>query len=92
MKLTPMIILVALAAASTAAAQQGGGGGGGVPSPEMRAARDAMVQACAADAKSLCDGKQNREMMMCLRDNAEKLSDPCKEAMSKMPARPARPQ
>jgi hypothetical protein len=91
MKLTPMIMLAALAAASVASAQPQGGGGG-APSPEVQAARDAMRQACAADVKTLCDGKQGREMMMCMRDNAEKLSGPCKEAMSRMPARPARPQ
>ncbi|RAK61531.1 hypothetical protein DJ021_17850 [Phenylobacterium hankyongense] len=87
MKLTPLIVLAALAAASAAYAQGGGG-----MTPEMQAAREAMTKACAADAKTLCDGKERRELMMCLHDNAAKLSAPCTEAMAKAPARPARPQ
>lgn len=61
------------------------------PSPEMQAARQAMREACAADFKTLCDGKTGREAFMCLRENAEKVSQPCKDAMAKMMsvARPA---
>ena len=84
--LPPLIVLAALSAASAACAQ-----GGGL-SPEVHAARDAVRKACAAEAQSLCAGKQQREMMICLRDNAAKLSAPCAEAMSKMPPRPPRPQ
>jgi hypothetical protein len=92
MKLKIAITLAALAVAGSAFAQPpGGGGGGGGPNPEMQAARQAMMQACSADMKTLCDGKAGREMMMCMRDNADKASAPCKDAMSKMPARPARP-
>jgi hypothetical protein len=87
MKLTPLIVLVALSSAGGAYAQ----GGGGL-SPEVHAARDAVKTACAAEAQSLCPGKEKREMMICLRDNAAKLSAPCATAMSKMPARPPRPQ
>jgi hypothetical protein len=87
MKLTPLIVLAALAAAGAAYAQ----GGGGL-SPEVHAAREAVMKACSTDAQSLCAGKEQREMMMCLRDNAAKLSAPCTEAMSKMPARQPRPQ
>jgi hypothetical protein len=88
-----MILLAALAAASAASAQpQGGPGGGGGLSPEIQAAREAVRQACAADAKTLCEGKQGREMMMCMRENTDKLSAPCKDAMAKMPQRPQRPQ
>jgi hypothetical protein len=89
MKLTPFLVLAALAAATAAQAQ--GAGGGGL-SPEVRAARQAVAQACAADAKALCADQQGRNMMMCLRDNAAKVSAPCKDAMAKMPARPARQQ
>jgi hypothetical protein len=63
-----------------------GGGGGQSPSPEMQAARQAMMQACAADMKTNCDGKQGREMMMCMRDAGDKVSAPCKDAMAKMMA------
>lgn len=88
MKLQIVAALAALAFAGAASAQPpGGGGGGGAPSPEMQAARQAMMQACAADAKSLCADKQGREQMMCLmRDNADKTSQGCKDAMAKMRA------
>jgi hypothetical protein len=90
MNLTPIIALAALAAASAATAQPQGGGGG--LSPEVHASREAVRQACAADTKSLCDGKGGREVMMCLRDNTAKLSAPCQEALAKMPPRAPRPQ
>ncbi len=86
MKLQIIAAIAALAFAGAASAQQPGGGGGGGASPEMQAARQAMMQACATDAKSLCADKQGREMLMCLRDNAEKTSQPCKDAMAKMRA------
>lgn len=87
MKLQILTALAALAVAGAAVAQPGPGGGGGPPSPEMQAARAAMREACAADMKTLCDGKEGREAMMCLmRDNADKASQPCKDAMTKMRA------
>jgi hypothetical protein len=86
MKLQIAVTLAALSIGGAAFAQQGPGGGQG-PSPEMQAAREAMRQACAADAKTLCEGKMGRESMMCMRENADKLSAPCKDAMSKMPRR-----
>ncbi|HXA37771.1 MAG TPA: hypothetical protein VNW53_02120 [Phenylobacterium sp.] len=84
MKLRIAITLAALAVAGSAFAQPGGGGG--PPSPEMQAARQAMQEACAADMKTLCDGKTGREAMMCIRDNADKISTPCKDAVAKMMA------
>jgi len=39
-------------------------------------------QACAADAKKLCGGKQGREMMRCIRQNQDKVSAGCKAAVS----------
>jgi hypothetical protein len=93
MKLSIMVTLAAFAVGGSAFAQQPapGGGGGGGQSPEMAAARQAMREACAADFKTLCDGKEGREAMMCLRDNADKASAGCKDAMSKMPRRPPPP-
>ncbi len=88
-----MLTLAATLAASAAFAQEGGGGGGGGgqgPSPEMRAAFQAARQACADDSKTLCADKTGREAMMCLRQNSDKLSPGCKDAMSKLPQR--RPQ
>ncbi|THD64975.1 hypothetical protein [Phenylobacterium sp.] len=85
MKLRIAITLAALAVAGSAFAQPPAGGGG-APSPEMQAARQAMMQACAADQKSLCADKQGRDAMMCLRDNMDKASQGCKDAMAKMRA------
>jgi hypothetical protein len=83
MTLRIALTLAALACAGSAFAQPPPGGGpGGPPSPEMQAAR----QACAADMKTLCDGKEGREAMMCMRDAGDKVSAPCKDAMTKMMA------
>ena len=87
MKLQIATTLAALAVAGAAFAQPPAPapGGGPAPSPEMQAARQAMREACAADMKTLCDGKEGREAMMCLvRDNADKASAGCKDAIAKM--------
>ena len=88
MKLHIAITVAALAIASASFAQQpgGGGGGGAGPTPEMQAARAAMREACAADMQKLCEGKTGREAFMCLRENADKASQGCKDAMAKMRA------
>ncbi|THD80544.1 MAG: hypothetical protein E7812_07380 [Phenylobacterium sp.] len=86
LKLKLLIVAGALAATTSAFAQPAGGGGGAGQSPEMQAARTAMREACAADLKGLCDGKQGRDAMMCLRDNADKVGGGCKDAMAKMRA------
>ena len=86
MKLMPMIVLAALSVGTAAFAQDPPAGGGASPSPEMQAARKAMMQSCATDMKTLCDGKTGREAMMCMRDNTDKVSAPCKDAMVKMRA------
>jgi len=88
MKLHIAITVAALAMASASFAQQpapGGGGGAGV-SPEVQAARAAMREACAADMQKLCADKQGREAFMCLRENADKVSQGCKDAQAKMRA------
>ena len=41
-----------------------------------------MMMACAADMKKLCDGKQGRDALMCLRQNQAKASAPCRTAMT----------
>ena len=86
MKFRIAITLAALAVAGSAFAQPPAGGGGQTQSAEMQAARQAMRQACAADMKTLCDGKEGREAMMCMRDAGDKVSAPCKDAMGKMMA------
>jgi hypothetical protein len=81
MKLQILAAIAALAVAGAASAQQP------AASPEMQAAREAMQKACAADMKTLCDGKEGREALMCIaRDNADKASQPCKDAIAKMRA------
>ncbi len=89
MKLNTLVLIAALAGAGGAYAQAPAGGG--APSPEAQAARAAMMKACSADATTLCAGKTGRDLNMCLRDNNDKLSPDCKDAMSKIPARPAAP-
>ncbi len=88
MKRATMILTSALAAsvllgAAAAQAQPP------APSPEVQAARDAMRKACSEDSKTLCGDKQGREMMQCMRANADKLSAGCKDAMAKLPRPPA---
>jgi hypothetical protein len=86
MKIQIATTIAALALAGAAFAQQPGGGGGGAPSPELQAARQAMREACAADMQKLCPDKQGREAFMCLRENADKASQACKDAQAKMRA------
>lgn len=89
MKFKTMIVVAAFAAAGGGSAlAQGMGPGGAGPTPEMRAARQAMRLACATDAKTLCGGKAGPEMRMCMRENMAKVSTPCKDAIAKMPRRP----
>ena len=76
-------------AAGAACAQPAGPPPGGGPSPEMRALFQAVRDACANDMKTLCGDKQGREAMMCMRQNQDKASPACKDAMSKLP--PPRP-
>ena len=79
MKLRTLILIAALAGAGQAYAQPP------APSPEMAAAREAMQKACAADMTTLCAGQTGREAQQCLRAAGDKVSAPCKDAMSKMP-------
>lgn len=53
------------------------------PSPELKAARQAMRQACMQDARSLCPGSEagGGKIMMCLRSHKDQVSDGCKSAV-----------
>jgi hypothetical protein len=42
------------------------------------------MKACDADIKSYCSDQHGRELMMCLRTNADKVSPGCKDAMASM--------
>ena len=86
MKFKSLVLCVSLLASGMVIAQAPP-----APSPEMAAARQAMLKACDADIKSTCAGKEGREMGQCLRANSDKLSAGCKDAMAKMPRPPAPP-
>jgi hypothetical protein len=79
MKLGSLVLVVALVTAAAVQAQTPP-----APSPEERAARDAVRKSCAADIQSLCADKKGHEAMMCLRSNPDKVSAGCKDAMSKL--------
>jgi hypothetical protein len=84
MKLRKLVLLAAALAAPSLYAQAPP-----APSPEVQAARDAVTKQCANEAA--CTGKTGRDMFICLRANPDKLSAPCKDALSKLPQRPAGP-
>jgi hypothetical protein len=86
MKLSSLVLVVALVSAAAVQAQTPP-----APSPEVQAAREAVRQSCAADIQSLCADKKGHEAMMCLRSNPDKVSQGCKDAMSKLhpPGTPA---
>jgi hypothetical protein len=81
MKLRKLVLLAAALAAPSLYAQAPP-----APSPEVQAAREAVTKQCANEPA--CTGKTGREMFMCLRTNTDKLSAPCKDALSKLPQRP----
>jgi len=80
MKLHTLVLLAAAMAAPSVFAQAPP-----APSPEVQAARDAVLKACATDSSTTCSGKTGREMFQCLRANTDKLSAGCKDALSKLP-------
>jgi hypothetical protein len=74
-----MAAVLGMAVASAAAAQEqapqaDGPGGGG---------RGMVRQACAADVRTFCAGMQpgGEQLRECMRQNAEKLSGGCKDAL-----------
>jgi hypothetical protein len=77
MKLFAIVIATSLLGAMAAQAQD-------AASPEHLANRAAAHKACATEEKSLCDGKQGREIFQCLREHKDKLSDECKAGMAKL--------
>ncbi|HEY2590842.1 MAG TPA: cysteine rich repeat-containing protein [Steroidobacteraceae bacterium] len=77
------IAVGALLAMPFALAQAPGGG----PSPEMQAAIQAVRTACQDDVKQYCSDKQGRAVFQCLRENTDKVSSGCKDALGKLPAR-----
>ncbi len=84
MKLSAIVIAASLLGAMAAQAQE-------AASPEHLARRAAAHKACATEEKSLCDGKQGREIFQCLRGHDEKLSAGCKDALATLARRGAPP-
>jgi hypothetical protein len=82
MKLRTVFVMAALAGAGVLQAQDQS-----APPTDRRAAMAAVRQACANDMQTLCAGKQGRGAFACLRDNKDKVSADCKDAMAKVPPR-----
>jgi multidrug efflux system membrane fusion protein len=57
---------------------------GGLSDEERAKRRAQMLTACGADIKKYCDGKQGREVMMCMREHRDDLSDTCQAELKKM--------
>jgi hypothetical protein len=72
----------AVAQQQAPAPQTPAGAGRPAPSPEVKAARQAMRQACMQDARTLCAGSEpgGGKIMMCLRSHKDQVSDGCKAA------------
>ncbi|WP_117193891.1 cysteine rich repeat-containing protein [Rhizobium terrae] len=53
-------------------------------SPEMRQKAFAVARACRSDLKTYCDGVERGDgrIAACLRQNAERLSSPCRTALA----------
>ncbi|MBU8546945.1 MULTISPECIES: cysteine rich repeat-containing protein [Roseomonadaceae] len=73
-KLILATLLLAAAALPAAAQQQG---------------QRALMQACSADYRSHCANTPRGEgrILACLRQNAAQLSQPCRDALSRLPGR-----
>lgn len=78
-----LVTAAAMLAAPFVLAQAPSGG----PSPEMQAAIQAVRSACQNDVKQYCSDKQGRAVFQCLRENTDKVSGDCKDALGKLPAR-----
>jgi len=85
MKRSVILMLASLAAVAAVANAQ-------TPSrPGAPPVRESVRKACANDAQTLCAGKQERERSLCLVNNLERLSPPCRDALSQPTASPRPP-
>jgi multidrug efflux system membrane fusion protein len=66
------------------AAPSGAGAPSGLSEKERAERRAKMVAACGSDIKKYCADAKGREMMMCMREHRDDLSDTCKNEMKKM--------
>ena len=79
----PLVLAAALLAAPAAFAQPAGGA---PPSPAMQAARQKMMEQCAADMQKHCPDATGPARMQCMREHGPMMSDGCKAAMQEMMA------
>lgn len=79
------LLLAAINVSATVAMAQSG------MSPEMRAKAQAMAQNCKEDIKKVCDGIRpgGGRILICLRNNSERLSQPCRDAVPKARSQPS---
>ena len=81
MKLALLAVAAALVAAPAAFAQDSAPAGG--PSPAMREAMTKVREQCATDMQTYCASATDRQSrMQCMRENADKLSQGCRQALS----------
>jgi len=66
------------------AGPSGAGAPSGLSDKEKAERRAKMVAACGADIKKYCADAKGRELMMCMREHRDDLSDTCKSEMKKM--------
>jgi hypothetical protein len=84
MKPSLVLTLMSLAVAGAAVAQTPGRPG----APPMR---ESVRKACEKDAQSVCAGKQERELSLCLLGNLQRLSTTCRDALGQPTAAQQRP-
>jgi len=82
MKLPSAMLIVALVTAQFAQAQ--------TPAPaqppsDRQAVAKAVKEACKEQAMQICPGQRGRAALACLRDNSDKLTPSCKDAVAKVP-------
>jgi hypothetical protein len=85
MRLAPFGLAAVLATAGIAQAQTASPAP--PASPDAASARAQVREACASDVQKLCPDLQGREVRKCLRQNLEKASAACRDAVSKAPRR-----
>ncbi|RWH82171.1 MAG: hypothetical protein EOQ86_09370 [Mesorhizobium sp.] len=52
--------------------------------PEPETTVRILQQTCEADIRAICTGKRGDDAIVCIRENAERVSAPCKEVITKM--------
>lgn len=84
MKWSLFLAISSLAVAGAAAAQAPARPG----APPMR---ESVRKACESDAQTVCAGKQERELSLCLLNNLQRLSPTCRDALGQPTTSPQRP-